>query len=419
MRNRFASKLGFLPLLVLLVACSAPATQVPIGETARAAREPSVVALTPEMVERAGVRTATVRRRPLLGTETYSATVEPTRTGAAVVASLVNGTVTRLLVDLGQSVRQGQALLEMVSPEAGQAKAEYRSALARLEQAKTRSNLAQTQVDLAGAAVQREKLLVAKGISALQSQQEAEARLAGIRADRATARSDVGVAQAAAAAAASRLRAFGLGAGQLRQIAQGEDLDPRLFVVSPIAGRVIALQAQLGQAVALTAPLMTVGGLDRVYVQLLVPQARLAELNPGDLVRFMSEVAPGRTFVGRVLRQAQSLDPTTRNAEVRVEIANPGSVLKPGTLVQATVRTRLAGDAIVLPATALQQVKGKDVVFVKIGPNTFRARPVAVGQKTAEAAQILRGVAAGESVVTNGSFSIKAELLKASLQEEE
>jgi cobalt-zinc-cadmium efflux system membrane fusion protein len=70
---------------------------------------------------------------------------------------------------------------------------------------------------------------------------------------------------------------------------------------------------------------------------------------------------------------------------------------------------------LAVPSAAIQQVEGKDVVFVKVQPRTYRMRPVALGERGAGYVEVRSGLAEGEPVVTEGSFVLKSEALKATL----
>jgi len=127
---------------------------------------------------------------------------------------------------------------------------------------------------------------------------------------------------------------------------------------------------------------------------------------------------PAKTFSGRITQVAQRLDPETRTAKVRVEVENRGGQLK--LEMFATVRLPTQDPRVVpaIPETALQQVDGKNVVFVHTKAQEFQRRELELGHKADGWVEVTHGLKPGEQVVTQGSFYLKSTLLKETLQEE-
>jgi Cu(I)/Ag(I) efflux system membrane fusion protein len=112
------------------------------------------------------------------------------------------------------------------------------------------------------------------------------------------------------------------------------------------------------------------------------------------------------------------LDPETRTVQVRCEIANPRGELKTEMYVSLVLRSPAGTPAVVVPATAVQQTDGEHLVFVPEGEGQFRARRVEAGRQSGSRIEILQGVAEGEQIVVEGSFSLKSELLKSQMSVE-
>ena len=124
---------------------------------------------------------------------------------------------------------------------------------------------------------------------------------------------------------------------------------------------------------------------------------------------------PGRVFRGRISYVDPALDPQTRTAQVRIELANPGQMLKIGMYVQIAFATvgGSEGTTPVVPAAAVQTVNDQQVVFVATDdPNVFTMRPVRLGPEAQGRYPVLEGLFAGDRVVTEGSFLLRAEWLK-------
>jgi cobalt-zinc-cadmium efflux system membrane fusion protein len=103
--------------------------------------------------------------------------------------------------------------------------------------------------------------------------------------------------------------------------------------------------------------------------------------------------------------------------QVRIEIGNPGNALRPEMLADAEIPVGRAKTALVIGSDAVQQINGQDVVFVRTVPDRFAVRPVSVGETSGGRTTILQGIQAGDSIVVHGSFILKSQLLKASLEE--
>ena len=133
-------------------------------------------------------------------------------------------------------------------------------------------------------------------------------------------------------------------------------------------------------------------------------------LNPGN--------AQGERLSGTVTNLGQQFDPATRMMQVRIELANPRNRLRPQMLADAEIPVGGGRPVTTIPADAVQQVNGQDVVFVRSGADRFGVRAVRAGETADGKTPILEGLTAGEQVVVRGSFILKSQLLKASLESE-
>ena len=127
---------------------------------------------------------------------------------------------------------------------------------------------------------------------------------------------------------------------------------------------------------------------------------------------------PGRSFAGRISYIDPRVDQQTRTAPVRIEIANPGKALKIGMFVDvnfsgAQPASENGQRVISISRIAVQQIGTKQVVFIETDrPGIFTQREVALGAEANGMVIVYSGVSAGERVVTEGSFLLRAESLK-------
>jgi cobalt-zinc-cadmium efflux system membrane fusion protein len=121
-------------------------------------------------------------------------------------------------------------------------------------------------------------------------------------------------------------------------------------------------------------------------------------------------------YAGRVTNLGQRFDPESRLMEVRIELSNSGNRLRPEMLAVAELAVAGMNTAITIPSDAVQQINGQDAVFVQTAPGRFTVRAVRVGTTEGGRTPVAEGLQSGDVVVTQGSFALRSQLLKASLQ---
>lgn len=128
-----------------------------------------------------------------------------------------------------------------------------------------------------------------------------------------------------------------------------------------------------------------------------------------------SDAYPGRVFRGQVSYVDPTLDPATRTAQIRVELANPGQLLKIGMYVNVAFAALGGSESTVpvVPTSAVQKINNQQVVFVATNDRTvFAMRPLRLGPEANGRYPVLGGVSVGDRIVTEGSFLLRAEWLK-------
>ena len=162
---------------------------------------------------------------------------------------------------------------------------------------------------------------------------------------------------------------------------------------------------------------MTIADLSRVGATFDLYEQDVASVLLGQRIDVQSVAYPDRAFHGTIIFISPQVDAHTRTIKVRAEVENPDYALKLGMFVTGTLYIPTEEDTVVIPHEAIQQLEERDTVFVQTAPETFAPRVVQVGRQTRTHVQILDGLQAGESVVAHGSFHLKAELLKSTLEE--
>jgi cobalt-zinc-cadmium efflux system membrane fusion protein len=301
-------------------------------------------------------------------------------------------------------VKKGDELIVVESTELGQAQSEYL-------QKRTELVVTLAAVEPATQAHDRARKLYdsSQGIAL----GEVQKRQAEMRSAEGTALA----AKAGSVAAMNKLLLLGMTRSEVKQLEETETLTPTLSVRSPIAGQVIERHATLGELVAPDKEqLLVIADMTSVWVLADVPEARLPQITAGSNASVQIDAIPAQRFEGKVAQIAPALNPDTRAGRVRIDVANTSGVLRPGMFATVQLSVGANSDVAVLavPDDSIQTVEGAPAVFVPVEgeENTFAKRAVTPGQPVAGMVPIVSGLKEGESIVTAGSFILKAELGK-------
>jgi cobalt-zinc-cadmium efflux system membrane fusion protein len=290
----------------------------------------------------------------------------------------VHARVTRLLVNAGQTVREGQTLAELTSPELGQARAEYLSADAR--------------VTLADAALERKRGLAAEKIVPLREVQEAESQAADARAALRAARAAIG--------------AFGV---EPPSADTAEAASSTFVLRSPVSGSVIERRAVVGQMLDPSTAAFRIGDLSTLWLTVHAFERDAVRIRNGAAVRIVFPALPGRDFAGKVTLAGQHVDAVSRTVPIRIDVENTSGVLRPGMSATAVLPVGVSGEPILsVPVAAVQRVRSDWCVFLPKGDGTFEIRRIGRGRDLAGEVEVLSGLRAGEQIVVDGAFLLKA-----------
>lgn len=176
-------------------------------------------------------------------------------------------------------------------------------------------------------------------------------------------------------------------------------------VYAPISGVIIAQNVTNAAAVGVTlsgsATAFTIADLSNVWILCDVYENDIPKLQLGQEARIVINAYPNRPLIGRISDIGPVLDPSTRAAKVRIDVANPG-FLKLGMFATATFTSRSKQNFAVVPADAVLHLHDRDWVYVPAGGNHFRRVEVQAGEMLGDGRQqILSGLAPGQQVVSN------------------
>ena len=364
--RRWLSGLAFFPLLVIALTsgCSRSATGAAPDIKVESNSDPNVFSIpNPERFPLADVQLCKVSDELHV-----NGVIAPDINRSVPVVSLGGGRVLEIKARLGDSVRKGQTLLLINSPDLSQAFSDYQKFKADRE--------------LAARQLARAQLLYDKGAIAMASLELARDADAKATVDLQTA--------------AQRVKVLG---GNL------DNPSPLLPVLAPISGTIVDQQITAGTGVKSldnSPSLFTIADLSTVWVLCDLYEDMLARVHVGDSAEIALSGYPGRTFSGKVVNISEVLDPATRTAKVRIELPNPQGIMRVGMFVTATFKSRELIERIVIPATAVVHLHDKDWVFVPIGDKKFRRVVLQLGPQTGDGSvQVVRGLQPQDKVVAN------------------
>jgi cobalt-zinc-cadmium efflux system membrane fusion protein len=333
-----------------------------------------LITMSPQQIAAAGIELAQSIVGGSSGAIQAAALVESDPEGTRVVAAPIEGRIVALTHNLGDYVRRGDTLAVIESREAASLQGE-------VEKARSRLNLAR-------ATLNRDRALYKRGFRPLSQLEISQAAYEQAQTDLRMSSQQV---------AASGLR--------------GDSLS-RIVITAPIAGSVIARSAVLGQVFMTDAPdteLFRIADTSRLSVTFSLSPADAARVTPGSVVQV---TAPGRRSTASISFVSPALDPKTRLVPVIARLDNHGGQWRVGEPVSVAVEVAGGVGSIVrVPATAVQTVQGRNVVFVRTEAG-FRAVPVTLGGQEGGTTVVTAGLTGGEQIAATNSYTLKAELEK-------
>lgn len=367
------------PLPVLSPAAPASAPRAS-GSTASDSIE---VVLTPEAIERAGIKTAAVISTEESRATTVPGTVMANAYREVKVTPIAGGIVTRVAVELGSTVKRGQPLATVFSNEFADAQTKFLSMGAMLDADHRKLRRTQELVEIGAAS--RQEL---EEVTAVHATRETEVE-----------------------SARQRLMVLGLGPAHIRALQSPSQIVSTVAVPAPIDGVVTARSANLGQVIGMGQEMFVVTDLSEVWAVGDLYEQDFASVQVGSAATVSTPAYPGLTLRGRVTYIDPRVEPATRTAKVRVEVPNRDGRLRLGMYLSIAFDTSTGQRVVLVPKAAVQSLGDRQVVFLpaKGEAGKFIQRIVRLGEQRGESQVVLSGLQPGEIVVTEGSFLLRAE----------
>jgi membrane fusion protein, heavy metal efflux system len=399
---------------VLSVACAALAVWVLRGWSLRSEATPPVlpaVAAAPSIVKGDVVRLAAeqMHQIKLAKVESTHFRVMKTAIGqiafnedaSTMVLTPYSGRVSRLIAKVGDEVKRGDPLFEIESHEVVQVQSDLIAAGQALEKSKSQLALAKRTLD-------RQTSLFADKIT---SQREFEQA----RNDHAAAESDVRTAEGAVSAGRNRMRVLvGRSDAEVARLERERSIDPRVTIIAPIDGTVIARKIGPGQYVRSDSgdALYSIANLDVMWLKANVPENDISYIRIGQDIEVSVTAVADRTFNARITAVGAASDSATRRVVVRSEIPNPDGALKSEMFATFKIVTANGEPSLAVPVDSVIWDGDQAAVWVEAEPMVYARRTIKAGLQQNGRMQVLAGLQPGDTVVGRGALFIDNEWRK-------
>ena len=330
-----------------------------------------------DALERAGVVLGRAHAAASGREEVHRARISFNEALMAHVTPRTAGYIEEVLVTLGDHVAAGAALARLNAPE--------------LTEAISALRLAQSEEAQALEVFKREQYLISKEATSRHDYLTAEAAL-----HQARLRTEL-----------ARKQRDGLG---LRGESAGS-----VLLRAPLSGVIVEKHAVAGENVERGETLVVVADTSTIWIEIAVPAAAAPRLQLGDSISARVEGLEGLVLEGTVDWVDARVDAQSRTVRARAAVANPGGVLKDGMTAEVYLARESLPGALLVPSDALQEYEGKPYLFVRLEPDLYEVRQVALGRRDAGRVAITAGLSGDEEIVLARSFTAKSEFLKARL----
>jgi cobalt-zinc-cadmium efflux system membrane fusion protein len=348
---------------------------------------PKIVHLSAEVFRNAKLEVAPATKEILGASIVLPGEIVADPDRSARISSTLAGRVEDVRFRDGALVKKGDVMVVVRVPDLGKVRGAYTATTGKAKAARANAD--------------RLKDLVENRLASQQAYLDAEAEAQSLDAE--------------AKALAEQLAAVGAGGG-------GGGTGVLLNLRAPITGVVMKRDAVVGQPVSADQTLGSIADLSEAWFLGRVFEKDLGHLHEGARAEVELNAYPKEHFDGTIEVLGQQIDPVARTLTARIRITNRGGLLRIGLFGGARVESgdeKAKERVLVVPRSAITEVAGKPVVFVRTGEETFELHEVVTGGSAVGKVQVLSGLKEGESVVTHGVFTLKSIVLKGTFGEED
>jgi membrane fusion protein, copper/silver efflux system len=312
------------------------------------------VTISTNVRQRMGLTLGTVEKRSIRRELRTSALIEPAEPRLHHVTTKVGGWIDQLYVSVtGQSVKNGDPLLTIYSPDLLSAQQEY--------------------------------------LSALDSARKQPAGMPNLL-----------------DAARRRLQLWDISDEQINRLEKTGVAEKTLTLTAPASGVVLEKHILAGEKIEPGEPLMVIADLSVVWGEADIYESDLPYVRTGMPVTISLPFESGKTYTGMVTFLSPSLDPATRTMKARLEIANPDNALKPGMYADARLVDDL-GERAAVPESAVMRTGENTYAFRDDGNGKLTPVEIVTGARSGGFCEIVSGLKEGDRVVTSANFLVDSE----------
>jgi RND family efflux transporter MFP subunit len=320
------------------------------------------VKISPDKQQLIGVRTATVKREPLIRTVRTTGQLTADETKIEHVHVKINGYIDQVYVDyVGQLVKKGQPLFTVYSPDL--------------------------------VATQEEYLIAKRGDKTLSNSEFKEVSQG---------------AQSLLDSARRRLKLWDISDEQIRKLDQSGEVSRTMTFYSPVSGFVMDRKAFPQTAITPEMDLYQITDLSKIWLNADVYEYEVPFVKVGQTVDMQLSYYAGKTYTGQITYIYPTVDPVARTVKVRIEVPNPNFELKPQMFANVELKINY-GTKILVPQEAVMDSGDKQYVFLVHDEGTFEPRTIEMGPKLDGKVVVLSGLEPGDTIVTSGNFLVDSE----------
>lgn len=325
-----------------------------------------IISIDPSVVQNMGVRTAPVERLDFTRVIRTVGKVEYNEESLYTVNTKISGWIEKLYIAFtGESVKKGDPLLEIYSPDLVTTQQEYLLALRSWQRA--------TQTTSQAAVRDAEKIL--------ESTKQ-------------------------------RLLYWDVPPSEIERLERTGEVKKTVLLKSPATGIVVSKTAVEGAFIKSGMDLYQIADLSTVWVHASIYDNELPWINVGQQAEMELSYQPGKVYSGRVSYIYPYLREKARDVHARLIFPNPDLALKPGMYVNIVLEAKTIADAIAIPTEAVIRSGERTLVFVTHSPGKFEPREVLIGEEGGPGdsyVRVISGLLEGEMVVTSGQFMLDSE----------
>jgi membrane fusion protein, heavy metal efflux system len=377
-----------------LAGCTADGNERASAETGTERGRSHFVRLTTQTVGEIGLTLVVAETRSIEGNMTVPSTLLPNQDLEAQVGSLVHGRVQKVLANVGDLVREGQELMRIEGLEVGEISSNF---------IKARAHLKYTEGNY-----QRQKTLLEQKVGSQRVFGEAQAEY-----EKALADFD---------AEDKKIHSIGLSDDEMLTLIDHGSTGKEshhggmLPIKAPIGGIIVARNVVIGQLVDASTTAFRIINTTALWADGQVYEADLPKFAGRPEVTLTVAAFPGETFRGKVIYMSPLVDERTRTITIRASIPNPHGRLKPQMFGELHIPTGGSARGLLISAESVLIENGESYAFVATDDTTFERRRISLGTSFDSTVEVKGGITPGERVVTKGSFQLKAELMKETLE---